>query len=569
MNDRDKNRRTKFLVGAVAALTLATHSTFATNGSWNADSDGNWSDATKWLGGNIADGAGATANFTFNITGSRTITLDSARTVGIVNIGDTDGSDIYFFGAASGVSLTLDNGPSNAQINQTSTSSVTPFNVPLILNGSLDVINSSGQALGLQGNISAGTAGTKTITVSGGPVEMLGATSDGSGVIAIVYNASSVLLSNSSDNNTYSGGTTINGGTVSIGSSGSPFGSGTLTFSGGALKIQGSRSTALVNNVVITGDTVFTARTGPSNVTALFGGTLTGTGGTLTILSDATSTSGLFDVRFSGGDYTMARPIVLDNGGGAGAVRLNDVSVSGTTHTYSGLISGTGRYNRSGGGLTVFLADNTYTGTTTVTNGTLQLGNGGTTGSLSPSSVISFASSSGTLIFDHTSGSDFVQGTNFSSSAITGAGQIIKEGTSSLTFNVANTFSGGLTINKGTVVATADGALGTGGINLNAASVTLTLQGGVNPNFIADTATLTIGFNTDTVNLNYTGTEVVGGLIIEGSPVAPGTYGAGGDFPELMGTGTITVVPEPTTLAMMALGASMLVGVQRFRRKLR
>jgi len=377
---------------------------------------------------------------------------------------------------------------------------------------------------------------------------MLGATSDGSGIIAIVYNASSVLLSNSSDNNTYSGGTTINGGTVSIGSSGSPFGSGTLTFSGGALKIQGSRSTALVNNVVITGDTVFTARTGPSNVTALFGGTLTGTGGTLTILSDATSTSGLFDVRFSGGDYTMARPIVLDNGGGAGAVRLNDVSVSGTTHTYSGLISGTGRYNRSGGGLTVFLADNTYTGTTTVTNGTLQLGNGGTTGSLSPSSVISFASSSGTLIFDHTSGSDFVQGTNFSSSAITGAGQII---------------------NKGTVVATADGALGTGGINLNAASVTLTLQGGVNPNFIADTATLTIGFNTDTVNLNYTGTEVVGGLIIEGSPVAPGTYGAGGDFPELMGTGTITVVPEPTTLAMMALGASMLVGVQRFRRKLR
>ena len=94
-------------------------------------------------------------------------------------------------------------------------------------------------------------------------------------------------------------------------------------------------------------------------------------------------------------------------------------------------------------------------------------------------------------------------------------------------------------------------------------------QGGVNPNFIADTATLTIGFNTDTVNLNYTGTEVVGGLIIEGSPVAPGTYGAGGNFPELMGTGTITVVPEPTTLAMMALGASMLVGVQRFRRKLR
>src|SRR5204863_9181877 len=136
--------------------------------------------------------------------------------------------------------------------------SYTPFNVPIILNISHDLIKSSGQALGLQSNISAGTAGTKTITVSGGPVEMLGATSYGSGVIAIVYNASSVLLSNSSDNNTYSGGTTVNGSTVSIGASGSPFGTGTLTFNGGTLKIQGSRSTALVNNLVITADTVFT-----------------------------------------------------------------------------------------------------------------------------------------------------------------------------------------------------------------------------------------------------------------------------------------------------------------------
>jgi hypothetical protein len=30
-----------------------------------------------------------------------------------------------------------------------------------------------------------------------------------------------------------------------------------------------------------------------------------------------------------------------------------------------------------------------------------------------------------------------------------------------------------------------------------------------------------------------------------------------------------TVVPEPATMAMMALGAGLLVGVQRFRRKLR
>src|SRR5207253_669680 len=131
---------------------------------------------------------------------------------------------------------------------------------------------------------------------------------------------------------------------------------------------------------------------------------------------------------------------------------------------------------------------------------------------------------------------------------------VVKAGTGTWTLSGNNSYSGGTTINGGTLIATANGALGTGGVNLNAASVTLTLQGGVNPNFIADSATLTIGFNTDTVNLNYTGTEVVGGLTIEGSVVGPGTYGSG-DFSEFLGTGTITVVPEPATMAMMALSA--------------
>ena len=87
------------------------------------------------------------------------------------------------------------------------------------------------------------------------------------------------------------------------------------------------------------------------------------------------------------------------------------------------------------------------------------------------------------------------------------------------------------------------------------------------PDFINNAATLTIGFASDTVNLNYTGTEVVGGLIVAGSAVGPGTYSSS-DFSELLGTGTITVVPEPATIAMMILGAGLLAGAQRFRRKL-
>ncbi len=46
-------------------------------------------------------------------------------------------------------------------------------------------------------------------------------------------------------------------------------------------------------------------------------------------------------------------------------------------NTLSGIISGaTGKFTQSGSGTTIFTANNTYGGTTTVTAGTLQLGDG-------------------------------------------------------------------------------------------------------------------------------------------------------------------------------------------------
>jgi hypothetical protein len=87
---------------------------------------------------------------------------------------------------------------------------------------------------------------------------------------------------------------------------------------------------------------------------------------------------------------------------------------------------------------------------------------------------------------------------------------------------------------------------------------------------IASTATL-FYVNTDTINLNYSGNTTINGLTVDGVAQAAGVYGAGFINPDnaFFGTGTITVVPEPATLAMMGLGAGLLLGVQRFRRKLR
>lgn len=52
------------------------------DGTWAADSDGNWSDTTKWASGTIAYGKDKTATFPDIITANRTVTLDQPVTIG-------------------------------------------------------------------------------------------------------------------------------------------------------------------------------------------------------------------------------------------------------------------------------------------------------------------------------------------------------------------------------------------------------------------------------------------------------------------------------------------------------
>ena len=59
---------------------------------------------------------------------------------------------------------------------------------------------------------------------------------------------------------------------------------------------------------------------------------------------------------------------------------------------------------------------------------------------------------------------------------------------------------------------------------------TLTLQNGATNNYIVDTARLSY-VTADTINLNYTGTETVAGLIVDGLSRANGIYGSGGTNP--------------------------------------
>ena len=146
----------------VGTFLLGQSAQAQTDGTWISNFSGSWDNPVNWSGGNIADGAGSTANFNFDVVGGGlgitnnvNVSLDiTSRTIGIVNIGDLDGTNGYTISTSGGFSLIFDNGGSNAQLNQTSGSFGDLIAVGVILNSSLDITNaSSSNALTISGAI--------------------------------------------------------------------------------------------------------------------------------------------------------------------------------------------------------------------------------------------------------------------------------------------------------------------------------------------------------------------------------------------------------------------------------
>jgi autotransporter-associated beta strand protein len=103
---------------------------------------------------------------------------------------------------------------------------------------------------------------------------------------------------------------------------------------------------------------------------------------------------------------------------------------------------------KAGGGLVVFSRSASYTGATTINNGTLRIGNGGTTGALSTSSAIAV---NGSGILEIRRSNTVAQGVVFSGAPITGTGSFVQAGSGTTTLNAANSFSGSVTVNAGTL----------------------------------------------------------------------------------------------------------------------
>ncbi|VFS59709.1 AIDA autotransporter-like protein ShdA [Leminorella grimontii] len=107
---------------------------------------------------------------------------------------------------------------------------------------------------------------------------------------------------------------------------------------------------------------------------------------------------------------------------------------------FSGVISGSGELEKVGGGQLQLTSDQTYSGVTTVADGTLLLGNGGEKGL-----VDGDIDNAGLVVFDF--------GVNrIYSHAINGAGDVMQQGDGILTLTQSHGYTGKTTIDAGGIV---------------------------------------------------------------------------------------------------------------------
>ncbi len=250
-------------------------------------------------------------------------------------------------------------------------------------------------------------------------------------------------------------------------------------------------------------------------------------------------------------------------GGGVSPFSVTFVNNAVPYSVTGGPIAGTTSVVISGGGLVAFSNSNTYSGPTMITSGTLQIGNGGSLGSISTSSPIT---DNGTLVFSR---SDTVtQGTNFSGGAITGNGALVQAGIGTLLLNAANSYSGGTKVTAGTLTVGTAGALGatTGALNvsnpntatgtavvLNLATGASTTTGPLSGSIAAPSS----GANTATINtggsgLNFTVNQTAAGSYA-GSIAGAGNFTLGSS-----GTNTLVLAGADTYSGTTGINAGTL-----------
>lgn len=257
-------------------------------------------------------------------------------------------------------------------------------------------------------------------------------------------------------------------------------------------------------------------------------------------------TGGTLDFRASGGTApsiaisTATAPVsyTLSNNATLSA-DLGIEAMNGGQAVLSGILSGPGGITFTGTGNNLVLSgNNTYLGTTRIVGGlypgtitafagTLQIGNGGSTGSPGSGPIIN----DGTLAINRT-------GTLQVPNTISGSGRVLLNNPSSsntVVLSGDNSFTGGVTITRGALVITRGSALGSGVKSVTATSGNgrLELNGGTSAIMLASTISMTLS---GTELRNASGDNIVRGSISAATGAGNSTITSNGGSLTLTGT---------------------------------
>ncbi|MEX2141336.1 MAG: autotransporter-associated beta strand repeat-containing protein [Pirellulales bacterium] len=192
--------------------------------------------------------------------------------------------------------------------------------------------------------------------------------------------------------------------------------------------------------------------------------------------------------------------------------------------TVPGVISGSGSVEQQGTGTITLAADNTYTGPTTISSGTLQIGTGGPTGSIGPGAI----TNNGLLIISRATDLKMAN-------LISGTGGLDKRDTGVLELTAVNTYTGPTTIN---------GSSSTGGLLVD------NLQNGGLPSDIGGSTAEALNLHIRTNGtLHYVGSGVttdrlftIGNARIEASGTGPLVFANTGAIATSGGNRTLTLL---------------------------
>ena len=568
-------------MSALAALSTIAPALYAADQTWDGGSitNGNWSTLANWNGdsaapgrtsvlnsGDVATFNAAIANTWGNATGNP-VAIDST-TQNISGISFTQAAGSYFLGTTAGNSLLLSSGGTIQILSGlTSTNAIETINAPLQIQGAssatYSILNNSANGAGVGAgtlNIGGGITGVATATNTttltlGGTNANLNAIS---GVIGNGAAGGSLALTKSgsglwtlSANNTYTGATTINAGTLRLNNGFNSKGiTGDITVnSGSALAFTGYNqlgttfnSTAPTNTVTVNSGGVlswsnnvqtFNNLTLNNNALTLTGGYTFPQWGALVILNTLTATgTSSINTAVGGNSNFFISPGTVTGG----ANRTLTVAVTGggdslaiaaPIQNYDG--SNTYALTKTGAGTLTLSGNNTYTGKTTVSAGTLALTGSGTISTSSPVVVAASAT--------------------FDTVGLTTAGTL-----NAATVSVNASSNGVLNLKSGTAYANAF-TIDFGSSSTLASSYNLitTNLAGHSGNFSSVIASGTSISGTFLTGSNDTWTLISGGYNLV--------------FSEQLGTLTASAIPEPSTYAAFTGALALLTTAFRRRRR--